>query len=210
MADNLAKLRDRKLRKVLDRLPATRSCDGCDLCCTAVGVRELDKPPAVACKHLCGEAGASCGIYDRRPRSCREFYCLWRVLSEGVPAEFRPADCGFVLSVNDVHAHPVVITAHPDPARPNAWDTLPARRLFHDMADRGNCLVVVGQGALAHTIFGPQGYVFTKDAAPELFINGGEQVGAPDFIFRKSDKPVAMSREVNPRGIAGNQWKFDA
>lgn len=207
MADALAKLRDRRIQTLLANLPRERSCAACDLCCTAVGVRELDKPPAVACSHLCGAPGASCGVYARRPRTCREFYCLWRVLRD-VPEEFAPKDCGFVISLNDIHAHPMVVTVHPDPARPDAWDTLRARKLFLAIADQWNCIVAVGQGVLAQIIFCPQGYVFTKAEAPELFIDGGLRVGAPDFVFRKSDKPVTHQRQTSNK-IAGNRWSFE-
>lgn len=205
MADALAKLRDRRVKTLVAHLPPERSCAGCDLCCTAVGVRELGKPPAVACDHLCGDPGASCGIYERRPRTCREFYCLWRVLRE-VPEDFRPADSGFVIALNDAKAHPMVVTVHPDPARPDAWDTLRARKLFHAIADQWNCIVAIGQGTLAHTIFGPQGYVFTKEGAPELF--QGETVGAPDFIFRGGLQPT-FPAVASTGKITGNRWGFE-
>jgi hypothetical protein len=207
MADALAKLRDRKIQRLLERLPQDRSCEGCDLCCTAVGVRELGKPPSVACEHLCGAPGASCGIYETRPRSCREFYCMWRAMV-GFPEDFRPADCGFVVSINDPNVHPMVVTVHPDPARPDAWDTIRARRFFLLLAQDWNCLVAIGQGELAHTIFAPQGYVFTKDSAPELFIDGGNKIGAPDFLFAPSDKPTRNRRPASSQ-IGGSIWSFE-
>lgn len=206
VSDPLAKLRDRRVKTLIANLPPERSCDDCDLCCTAVGVREIDKAAAEPCKHLCGEPGQSCGIYDRRPRTCREFYCMWRVLRD-VPVEFAPKDCGFVVAVNDVHVHPMIVTVHPDPARPDAWDTLRARKLFLAIAEQWNALVVIGQGKLAQVIFAPQGCVFTKEEAPELFINGGEQIGAPDFLFRPSDKPVHHQRQTSSK-LPGTQWSF--
>ena len=53
---------------------AGRSCGGCTACCTVLAVHELHKPMRWACDHLdCG----GCGIYEARPRGCRDFDCLW-------------------------------------------------------------------------------------------------------------------------------------
>lgn len=54
---------------------AGRTCGECSACCQVKSVRELGKPSQTACRHLCH---AGCGIYDRRPTSCREYTCLWR------------------------------------------------------------------------------------------------------------------------------------
>jgi Fe-S-cluster containining protein len=51
-----------------------RSCGDCTVCCTVMAVRELGKPLRSRCEHLCGKG---CGIYDSRPKSCREFECVW-------------------------------------------------------------------------------------------------------------------------------------
>ena len=55
----------------------SRTCGACTACCTALGVTDLPvpKPDWTPCKHLCG---AGCGVYARRPGSCREYQCLWR------------------------------------------------------------------------------------------------------------------------------------
>ena len=52
-----------------------RACGECTACCSVKGVPELGKPGQVACRHLCQ---AGCGVYGRRPTSCREYACLWR------------------------------------------------------------------------------------------------------------------------------------
>lgn len=71
-----------------------RSCGPCTLCCTLMGVDELDKPAAQKCAHDCGKG---CRIYDDRPTSCREFSCLW--LLGSFPSYARPDKVGFVGSI---------------------------------------------------------------------------------------------------------------
>jgi hypothetical protein len=76
--------------KVLEQ---ERSCGPCSACCTTMGVSELNKPEHVACLHLKSPNG--CGVYENRPKSCREFKCLW--LSGVVENdELRPDLCGVV------------------------------------------------------------------------------------------------------------------
>jgi Fe-S-cluster containining protein len=58
-----------------DGAPPTRKCGACTFCCTAAGINDLQKPPAVRCSHLV--RGGRCGIYAERPGACREFTCAW-------------------------------------------------------------------------------------------------------------------------------------
>lgn len=61
--------------EAIARRVAGRSCGECTACCTVKGVAELGKPSQTACRHLCG---GGCDIYSARPRSCRDYACLWR------------------------------------------------------------------------------------------------------------------------------------
>jgi hypothetical protein len=54
---------------------AGRSCGECTACCSVKGVAELGKPAQTDCHHLCG---GRCNIYPLRPKSCRDYACLWR------------------------------------------------------------------------------------------------------------------------------------
>jgi len=71
-----------------------RECDDCMVCCfvQAIDDPELHKKAGVRCRHC--ERG--CRIYEARPKSCRAFYCAWRVTS-ALGAEWRPDRSG-VLS----------------------------------------------------------------------------------------------------------------
>lgn len=52
-----------------------RECGGCTMCCKVMHVPELEKPAGTWCPHC--DIGEGCGIYDERPKPCRDFECLW-------------------------------------------------------------------------------------------------------------------------------------
>jgi hypothetical protein len=170
-------------RRIIDSLPTRRTCDGCDLCCTAVGVGELSKAPGERCQHLCGEPGRSCGLYPDHPVSCQEFVCLWRGSETALPPELHPPRCGFVVAFNGLESWPLMFTVHPDPARPMAWNTLANRTLFMDWAAKLNCMVVIGQASCAVAAFSPARRIYKRKDWPALFIDDGRTVGIPEDDF---------------------------
>lgn len=72
-----------------------RACDGCSLCCTLLGIPELQKPMFVRCPHVV--AGRGCGIYGQRPTVCRTFDCLW-LQEPGVPDHWQPTRSHMILA----------------------------------------------------------------------------------------------------------------
>jgi len=63
-----------------------RSCDGCTACCEVLGVEELKKQYYQPCSHCVNQG---CGIYNIRPRSCRNYYCLYLAgLTAGRPDKY--------------------------------------------------------------------------------------------------------------------------
>jgi hypothetical protein len=96
-----------------------RTCGTCMLCCTVVGVEELNKAPGVACSHAV--AGSGCTIREERPRSCRRFFCGWR-LDPNIDSLWKPSICGFVLTISLRHGAMMVLV---DPERPLAWRMAP-------------------------------------------------------------------------------------
>ena len=70
-----------------------RECGTCTLCCTVTLVPEFQKPPGKTCA-MC-EGGTGCLIYNRRPKSCREFTCQW--LAGDMPLGMRPDMAHFAL-----------------------------------------------------------------------------------------------------------------
>ena len=55
-----------------------RSCGSCYMCCTLMGVPEIDKKDGEPCKYAKkGPCKDACTIYETRPQACRDFECLW-------------------------------------------------------------------------------------------------------------------------------------
>lgn len=50
-------------------------CTKCGACCVAPDISALGKPLGVRCPHL--TADNLCGIYERRPRICRDYAADW-------------------------------------------------------------------------------------------------------------------------------------
>jgi len=93
-----------QLLQDLDQNLATRHCGECTACCTVLTVAELDKPGGEPCPH----AVQGCSIYDRRPKACRDYQCLWRA---GIGSlEQRPDRIGIVFTPVDpgMPGHPGV------------------------------------------------------------------------------------------------------
>ena len=81
-----------------------RTCGGCTLCCDLIPVKEIGNLPFHGCqfkRSVLHAAGPGCGIYQRRPYSCRAWRCMWLKSSpENVPDEMRPDRAGFVIDEN--------------------------------------------------------------------------------------------------------------
>ena len=71
-----------------------RTCSGCTLCCSLLGIVELKKPVFKICKHCV--IGKGCKIYEVKPQTCTEFLCDYRTSAE-VPEYWNPKVCGMVL-----------------------------------------------------------------------------------------------------------------
>jgi hypothetical protein len=114
------------------------SCGGCTLCCTVMQVDmapldESPKPALSACRH-CEDRG--CSIYDRRPKACRAFQCMWlqtQEFPEGrrLPLSERPDRTGIVLEVIR-KGHIVAYCRSPD-----AWRVDPARKRLMSFVSLG-------------------------------------------------------------------------
>lgn len=90
---------------------APRDCGGCNVCCTAMHVRPLNKPAGERCPQ---QTEAGCGMYETRPSACREWYCMWvRDPGKLFADEHRPDKLGvfFTASMNTgkpkLFAHPI-------------------------------------------------------------------------------------------------------
>jgi hypothetical protein len=164
----------------------TRTCDGCDLCCTAMGVEEIGKDMGARCPHLTGRPGESCGIYASRPSTCRAFACIWVLDDKLLPDDMQPARCGFVLASitqRDPREGADMFTVYEDPARPGAWKRPHYLHQLRRLAAGANRMVVIGAGDDAVAVIGPRGGLYHRKDHPELF-PGGLTVGCPREEYR--------------------------
>jgi hypothetical protein len=189
MADALARMRERRAMRLEARLPTSRTCGACDLCCTAPGINEMKKPPGEPCRHLSGAAGHSCSIYASRPKVCIDFHCLWRMSDSWLPTWLYPEKCGFVLAFNNPFEWPGVVTVHVDPQRPEAWRSPWAITVFVTLAERWNCLVAIGQVPITTHIICPDASIIDVATNPHLMLGDGK-VGAPGRVFGHDRRPI--------------------
>jgi len=71
-----------------------RTCSGCTLCCSLLGIVELKKPVFTICKNCI--IGKGCKIYEVRPPTCAGFLCSYRT-SADLPEYWNPKISGMVL-----------------------------------------------------------------------------------------------------------------
>jgi hypothetical protein len=95
----IPKARNPKNRKRAGASHGMRSCGTCAACCGGwlrllVGDLIVDGAP---CPH---STGHSCGIYDRRPTTCRDFACAWIKPESPIPSGFRPDKVGIIVLDN--------------------------------------------------------------------------------------------------------------
>ncbi len=92
-----------------------RECGTCTLCCKLMVVKELQKPPMKWCEHC--DVGVGCGIYENRPKECRQFFCLY-LLDENLGEHWNPLKSKMVLSYEPDHN---LFAIHVDPGRMDGW-----------------------------------------------------------------------------------------
>jgi hypothetical protein len=120
-----------------------RSCGTCTLCCKALEVKVLNKPPGVWCAHC--KPGSGCAIYSERPRECGDFFCDY-LTNPGLGEEWKPIHSKIVVASELNGAR---IAVYVDPQRPNAWKQEPYYSRLKQWAKaavphRGQVLACVG------------------------------------------------------------------
>ena len=139
-------------------VPRSRVCGPCSACCQAIAVHELEKTAWQTCAHL---RSTGCGIYARRPESCRSFACQWlRGVLEvdgTVDPSLRPDACGVIFDYQPGTAFGDIYTAWE--VEPGASTRDPARDLIEGLAERFTVMIVApdsggGEGSFRRRFVG--------------------------------------------------------
>jgi len=99
---------------------APRDCGSCNVCCTAMHVRPLNKPSGERCPH---QSPDGCGIYHQRPGVCRTWFCMW-VRDDGrvFDASHRPDRLGVFFTAGQPDAQTGQQKLYVHEIRPDAAD----------------------------------------------------------------------------------------
>lgn len=76
-----------------------RTCNGCTACCKTHAVDEVNSLGGRWCKHC--NIGKGCLIYNRRPKECRLYECIW-LKGKGGDSD-RPDRLKIVMDINVVN-----------------------------------------------------------------------------------------------------------
>ena len=155
-----------------------------------MAIQELDKPAWTACAHLGPQGG--CAIWGDHPGSCKSFTCLWRRSDELLPPSMFPADCGFMLAIDQTKTWPTVVKVCAEADRPHAWDQRQFREIFARLSAAWNCpVVVIEDGVRGAVAFAPSGRIYDRAADPEVFPQDGREIAVPASDYGPDRRPPA-------------------
>lgn len=129
-----------------------RECGECTLCCTLLGIRQLNKPPYQTCEH-CKDG---CSIHSIRPAECRDYDCAW--LQGIIPIELKPCNTHVILSdlgeETKKQGHEIadetrrLFTVHVDPNYPDAYKQGEVKTYLNWLLAQGVELFLARKGQL--------------------------------------------------------------
>lgn len=148
---------------------ADRSCGKCMLCCKLPEIDDPDlkKPALQWCSHC--SPGKGCQIYDRRPQTCRDYFCLW-ITHPGFGPEWYPPKSKMMLTQE---AGGMRLAIHVDPGFPDAWRKQPYYAMIKQMAaDQANSRrqLIVYTGKKATIVLPDKEVDFYDYASDDRFI----------------------------------------
>jgi hypothetical protein len=96
--DRLRPMAEAELLAAIPLVPG-RECGTCNVCCVALTIDDpaMQKLQGYRCRNTLPDK--SCGIYDRRPQTCRDFNCGWRLL-KWVREGLRPDRSGVLVRLH--------------------------------------------------------------------------------------------------------------
>lgn len=106
------------------------TCGTCTACCTVFSISELEKPAGKTCEHAC----AGCMIYEKRPQTCRTYFCLYadeKAAALDLPEWARPDKIGVILNGDgpDLNEHHIIAFELTEGAADGYWADRLLKRL---------------------------------------------------------------------------------
>jgi hypothetical protein len=117
-----------------------RSCGSCSLCCKLPPFEEpgFKKPANEWCPH-CAPGKGGCQIFETRPQTCRDFWCLWMLVPE-LDDRWRPTVAKMFLIVDRTDTR---ISVYVDPAFASEWRQEPYYSELKRLSGRGQVVVFI-------------------------------------------------------------------
>ena len=128
--------------RVIEAGTSVRRCGTCFVCCWIPEVPELHKPAEILCEFCETGQERGCQVYERRPESCKNFFCLYAV-NKTLPDELRPDRCHVLF---EPLAVPSTILALVDPEFPWSWQTSSVQKLIRSILNAG-IAILISEGA---------------------------------------------------------------
>ncbi len=166
-------------------------CGSCSVCCTVLGIEELEKSPNEDCRHLIPldlggspPQGGCCTVYNDRPKACQTFECLWLmgVFGNQNP-HHRPDRLGLMFDVQ-----PDNFVAGPIPTAREAWPgssrSGPGLEFLQDMSKK--CMILIMRRDGSRSIVGPP--TLMKNLQDKLVVKSAITPGFPNFTMRSDER----------------------
>lgn len=145
-----------------------RQCGDCQLCCSVLPVRELNKPANTRCPHQRFHKG--CNNYARRPAPCKLWNCVW-LTGKDTGDMRRPDRVHYVvdivpdfIKIRDDQTGEMtafeVIQVWVDPKHPNAHRDPALRAYLERRAQEGKLALVRSASEQGMVLVAP---IFNKD-----------------------------------------------
>jgi hypothetical protein len=157
------------------------------MCCKVLHIADLDKPAGRWCSHV--KPGAGCKIYDDRPGTCRQFFCLW--MQDGrVGEEWKPERSRFLVTEMPDGGNVLIAV---DPNFANAWRKEPyhatIRRWVSDFAAQGR-FIFIRSGTRCLALL-PDGERDLGSVGPDDMIAVSRQAGPAGLVYHVEVHPRA-------------------
>ena len=166
-----------------------RACGSCMLCCKVMIVEELNKPSGTMCGYAA--AGKGCTIREHRPRSCRRFFCGWRI-DPNIDSLWKPEICGFVITISLRYASMLLMV---DPDKPFAWRMHPYHARLREWAGRA----FKEDKRIVAMVLGEATVIFPDGDVPLGLLGPNDEIA----ISRVGDRYHAERRPRQQGGAAG-------